>query len=59
MFIDQAGMKAELAPAQEAAIAALTDYGKWLETDLLPRSTGEFRLGEAKYRQKLKYRAFV
>jgi uncharacterized protein (DUF885 family) len=55
MFIDQAGMKTELAPAQEAAIAALTDYGKWLETDLLPRSTGEFRLGEAKYRQKLKY----
>jgi uncharacterized protein (DUF885 family) len=55
MFIDQAGMKTELAPAQETAIAALTDYGKWLETDLLPRSTGEFRLGEAKYRQKLKY----
>nr|MDQ3042580.1 DUF885 domain-containing protein [Acidobacteriota bacterium] len=37
------------------AIAALTDYGKWLERDLLPRSTGEFRLGEEKYRQKLKY----
>ncbi len=55
IFIDQAGMKTELAPAQDAAIAALTDYGKWLETDLLPRSTGEFRLGEAKYRQKLKY----
>ena len=55
MFIDQAGMKVELAPAQAVAVAALTDYGKWLETDLLPRSTGEFRLGEAKYRQKLKY----
>ena len=55
MFIDQAGMKAELAPAQATAIAALTDYGKWLETDLLPRSTSEFRLGEEKYRQKLKY----
>ena len=55
MFADQAGMKAELAPAQATAIAALTDYGKWLETDLLPRSTGDFRLGEAKYRQKLKF----
>ncbi len=54
-FIDLAGMKTELAPAQATAIAALTDYGKWLETDLLPRSTGDFRLGEAKYRQKLKY----
>ena len=55
MFIDQAGMKAELAPAQATAVAALTDYGKWLETDLLPRSNGDFRLGEAKYRQKLKF----
>jgi uncharacterized protein (DUF885 family) len=54
-FIDEAGMKAELAPAQEKAVTALTEYGKWLETDLLPRSTGEFRLGDAKYRQKLKY----
>ena len=55
MFIDEAQMKQELAPAQEKAIAALTDYGKWLETDLLPRSNGDFRLGEAKYRQKLKF----
>ncbi|MDQ2746876.1 MAG: DUF885 domain-containing protein, partial [Acidobacteriota bacterium] len=30
-------------------------YGVWLEKDLLPRSTGDFRLGEAKYRQKLKF----
>ena len=55
MFVDQAGMKADLAPAQTAAVAALEDYGKWLETDLLPRSKGDFRLGEAKYRQKLKF----
>jgi uncharacterized protein (DUF885 family) len=48
MFIDQAGMKTELAPAQKKAIDALTDYGKWLETDLLPRSNGEFRLGDEK-----------
>ena len=55
MFIDQAGMKAELAPAQAKAVAALFDYGKWLETDLLIRSNGDFRLGDAKYRQKLKF----
>ena len=55
MFADKAGMKAELAPVQAKAVAALTDYGKWLETDLLPRSNGDFRLGEAKYRQKLKF----
>lgn len=55
MFVDQAGMKAELAPAQAVAVAALTDYGAWLEKDLLPRSNGEFRLGEEKYRQKLRF----
>ena len=46
---------AELAPAQAKAITALEDYGNWLEKDLLPRSNGDFRLGEAKYRQKLKF----
>ncbi len=55
MFIDQAGMKTELAPAQAKAIAALEDYGAWLEKELLPRSTGEFRLGDAKFREKLKF----
>src|SRR5687768_6605891 len=55
MFIDQAGMKTELAPAQAKAIAALEDYGTWLEKDLLPRSNGDFRLGDAKFRQKLKF----
>lgn len=55
MFIDQAGMNGELAPAQAVAIKALEDYGTWLEKDLLPRSNGEFRLGDAKFRQKLKF----
>ena len=56
MFVAQVPeMKAELAPAREKAVAALEDYGKWLETDLLPRSNGDFRLGDAKYRQKLKF----
>lgn len=55
-FINQAPeMKAELAPAQAQAIAALEDYGNWLEKDLLPRSNGDFRLGDAKFRQKLRY----
>lgn len=55
MFIDQAGMKAELAPSQEKAVKALEEYGAWLEKDLLPRSNGEFRLGDAKFRKKLKF----
>jgi uncharacterized protein (DUF885 family) len=56
MFIDkEPEMKAELAPAQAKAVAALEEYGTWLEKDLLPRSTGEFRLGDEKYRRKLKF----
>jgi uncharacterized protein (DUF885 family) len=55
-FVNQAPeMKAALAPARAKAVAALEDYGKWLKEDLLPRSNGDFRLGEAKYRQKLKF----
>ena len=55
MFIDEAGMKAELAPAQAKAIAALEDFGTWMEKDLLSRSNADFRLGDEKYRQKLKF----
>lgn len=55
MFVNEAGMREELAPAQTAAVKALEDYGAWLEKDLLPRSTGDFRLGDAKFRRKLKF----
>ncbi len=55
-FVDlEPEMKTALQPARDGAIAALEDYGKWLQTDLLPRSNGDFRLGDAKYRQKLKF----
>ena len=56
MFVDkEPTMKAELATAQAKAVAALEEYGVWLEKDLLPRSNGDFRLGDEKYRQKLKF----
>ncbi len=55
MFIDQAGLKAELAPSQANAIAALEDFGAWMEKELLPRSTADFRLGDEKFRRKLKF----
>lgn len=48
-------MRAELAPAQAAAVAALEDYGKFLEQELLPRADGDFRLGDAKFRGRLRY----
>ena len=49
------GMKAELQPARESAIAALEEYGQWLREDLLPRSSGDFRIGGEKYRTKLAF----
>jgi len=55
-FIKQAPeMKAALATARARAIAALKDYGHWLEHDLLPRSDGEFRFGKEHFEQRLKF----
>src|SRR5881398_4062943 len=48
-------MKKELTPLQEKTAAALEDYKKWLQNDLLPRSDGDFRLGAEKYRKKLRF----
>lgn len=48
-------LKKELAPSQEKTAAALEDYKKWLQNDLLPRSDGDFRLGPEKFRKKLRF----
>jgi uncharacterized protein (DUF885 family) len=48
-------MKKELAPLQDKTAAALEEYKKWLQDDLLPRSDGNFRLGAEKYRKKLRF----
>lgn len=42
-----------LAGPCRAAVAALQEYQKFLETELLPRSTGEWRLGREKFAAKL------
>ncbi len=55
-FLDQTPeLKDEFVPVQQKAIAALEEYGRWLEKELLPRSTGEFRIGDEKFRKKLRY----
>ena len=55
-LLDQAPqIKKDLAPLQEKTAAALEDYKKWLQNDLLPRSDGDFRLGAGKYRKKLRF----
>jgi uncharacterized protein (DUF885 family) len=55
-LLDQAPqLKKELAPLQDKSAAALEDYKKWLQNDLLPGSDGDFRLGAEKYRKKLRF----
>jgi uncharacterized protein (DUF885 family) len=48
-------LKAEFAPLQDQTVKALEDYGMWLEKELLPKSTGDFRIGDEKFRRKLYY----
>ena len=55
-LLDQAAqMKKDLAPLQDKTAAALEDYKKWLQSDLLPRSDGDFRIGAQKYGKKLHF----
>ncbi len=42
-----------LATPCEEAVKALKDYQTWLEKELLPKSTGEWRLGKEKFAKKL------
>ncbi len=55
LFAQAPAMRAELAPLQEKAAVALTEYKQWLEQDLLPRSKGDFRIGADLYRKCLHY----
>ncbi len=48
-------LQEEFQPVRARAIAALDDYGRWLEADLLPRSNGDFRLGGKLWEKKLQY----
>jgi uncharacterized protein (DUF885 family) len=43
----------ELGPAARPVVAALKDYQAFLEEDLLPRATGEWRIGKDKFTRKL------
>lgn len=54
LLVQAPALRAELAPAQAAAIAALTRYKAWLENDMLPHANGSFRLGPEKFREKLR-----
>ncbi|HET6329564.1 MAG TPA: DUF885 domain-containing protein [Holophagaceae bacterium] len=51
----QVGMKDELAPAQDKAAKALDDFIAWMKSDLLPHSSGDFRVGKENFRKELRY----
>jgi uncharacterized protein (DUF885 family) len=44
---------AEFKQANDAVIAAMGEYKKWLQEDLLKRSIGQFAIGEETFRRKL------
>ncbi|HEY0548859.1 MAG TPA: DUF885 family protein, partial [Verrucomicrobiae bacterium] len=44
-------LKAECA----RVVPALKEYQRWLEKDLLPRATGDWRIGKRKFAKKLEY----
>jgi len=56
LFLDGLPLiKKDLENARNSAIKSLEDYGSWLENELLPRSNGEFSIGDEKWQRKLHY----
>ena len=51
--VSDKALLAEFKQANDAVIAAMADYKKWLQDELLPRSTGNFAIGEETFRKKL------
>jgi uncharacterized protein (DUF885 family) len=47
--------KLEFSKTNAAVVAELNDYLEWLKKDLLPRSTGDFRIGAETFSKKLLY----
>ena len=54
-----AALLAEFTAANAAAVAAVRDYAKWLQEELLPRSTGRYALGEERFLTKLRYEEMI
>jgi len=54
-----AALKAEFARKNGAVIAGLNSYLKWLKSDLLPRSNGDYRIGAEAFRKKLAFDEMV
>ena len=46
------GLRLEAEKARISAVKALEDYQRFLQSDLLPRSSGDWRLGQERYHKK-------
>ena len=46
------GLRLEAEKARISAVKALEDYQRFLQSDLLPRSSGDWRLGPERYHKK-------
>jgi len=57
--VSDATLKKQFADSNAAVIKSLQDYQSWLKTEVLPRSHGDFRIGAAAFRDKLKYDEMV
>ncbi len=57
--VQDAKLLAEFREANTGVIGALRDHEKFLKSDVLPRSHGDFRLGAANYSKKLLYDEMV
>ena len=54
-----AARRAQIDASNQSVIAALESFAAWLTRDLLPRSYGDFAIGEENYRRKLLYEEMV
>ena len=57
--VTDAGLKTDFAKTNAAVLDALKSYAAWMKSDLLPRSTGDYRLGADTFRKKLAYDEMV
>jgi uncharacterized protein (DUF885 family) len=54
-----AARRAQIEASNQTVISALNSFAEWLQRDLLPRSFGEFSIGEENFRRKLAYDEMV
>ena len=54
-----AARRAQIDASNQNVIASLNSFGEWLIRDLLPRSYGDFSIGEENYRRKLLYEEMI